>query len=148
MRKQSIQTLTFLKQLADEAVQQAMQRLAVAMQEVQQAQQQAAQLAEYQQEYLQQWQQLGQQGIKADVYRNFQQFFAQLEAAVNGQNAHIDRLQRLVDDKRQQLQVEQRTQKSYEVLIARAEQQQLLLAGKRDQKLMDEFASRAKRHGN
>lgn len=145
MSRQSTHTLQFLKEMADGEVDTAMQALAAAMKQLEQAQAQANMLAQYQQEYNQQWQHTSQRGIKADLYRNFQGFFSQLEQAVHGQNTQLTALQAQVAQKRQALQETQRKQKSYEVLIARAAQSQQRAALKRDQKLMDEFASRAKR---
>ncbi len=145
MAKQSTQTLTLLIQLATDAVDEAMQALAQAMQQLEQAQQQRTMLEQYQQEYEQQWQNASQKGLKADLYRNFQGFFSQLELAVRSQNAQIEQCQANVVHKRQLLQEKQRKQKSFEVLMTRAETQQAKVEGKRDQKLMDEFASRAKR---
>lgn len=147
MSRQSTQTLEFLQNLAQGEVDDAMQDLATAMKQLEQAQKQAEMLGQYQQEYDQQWQQSTQRGIKVDMYRNFQGFFQQLDQAVSGQNAQIDKLQVMVEQKRQVLQEKQRKQKSYEVLIARAAQSAQRVALKRDQKLMDEFASRAKRQG-
>lgn len=143
--KQSTQTLRLLNQLAADEVEAAMQVMAQAMQQLEQAQQQQRLLAQYQQEYQQQWQQVAQKGLKADLYRNFQGFFSQLESAVQGQNVQIEQLQANVLQKRQLLQEKQRKQKSYEVLISRAETLAAKAESKRDQKLMDEFASRAKR---
>lgn len=147
MSRQSTQTLEFLQNLAQGEVDDAMQDLATAMKQLEQAQKQAEMLGQYQQEYDQQWQHSTQRGIKVDLYRNFQGFFQQLDQAVSGQNAQIDKLQAMVEQKRQVLQEKQRKQKSYEVLIARAAQSAQRVALKRDQKLMDEFASRAKRQG-
>ncbi len=145
MAKQSTQTLNLLNQLAADEVETAMQVLAQAMQQLEQAQQQGQMLAQYEQEYQQQWQQASQNGVKADLYRNFQGFFSQLELAVRTQNAQIEQCQANVQHKRQLLQEKQRKQKSFEVLITRAEALQAKVENKRDQKLMDEFASRAKR---
>jgi flagellar protein FliJ len=145
MAKQSTQTLTLLIQLATDEVDAAMQDLAQAMQLLEQAQQQRTMLEQYQQEYEQQWQLATQKGLKADLYRNFQGFFSQLELAVRSQNAQIEQCQANVLQKRQLLQEKQRKQKSFEVLMTRAETMQAKAEGKRDQKLMDEFASRAKR---
>lgn len=145
MAKQSTQTLSLLIQLASDAVDEAMQALAQAMQQLEQAQQQRTMLEQYQQEYEQQWQNAAQKGLKADLYRNFQGFFSQLELAVRSQNAQIEQCQANVVHKRQLLQEKQRKQKSFEVLMTRAETLQAKVEGKRDQKLMDEFASRAKR---
>jgi flagellar FliJ protein len=145
MAKQSTQTLTLLIQLATDEVDAAMQDLAQAMQLLEQAQQQRTMLEQYQQEYEQQWQLASQKGLKADLYRNFQGFFSQLELAVRSQNAQIEQCQANVVHKRQLLQEKQRKQKSFEVLMTRAETMQAKAEGKRDQKLMDEFASRAKR---
>lgn len=145
MAKQSTQTLTLLKQLAADEVETAMQVLAQAVQQLEQAQQQQAMLAQYQQEYEHQWQQVVRKGLKADLYRNFQSFFSQLELAVRGQNVQIEQCQASVQQKRQLLQEKQRKQKSFEVLITRAETLQAKAENKRDQKMMDEFASRAKR---
>jgi len=145
MAKQSTQTLTLLNQLAADEVEAAMQALARAMQQLEQAQQQQAMLAQYQQEYEQQWQQVLQNGLKADLYRNFQGFFSQLELAVRTQNVQVEQCQAMVQQQRLHLQEKQRKQKSYEVLITRAETLQAKAENKRDQKMMDEFASRARR---
>lgn len=147
MSRQSTQTLVFLQGLAAEEVEAAMQALAQAMQQLEQAKTQQTLLGQYQQEYQQQWQQAAQKGLKADLYRNFQGFFSQLELAVQGQNAQIAHWQSIVQQKQVVLQEKQRKQKSYEVLITRAEQAQQKAERKRDQKMMDEFASRAKRSG-
>lgn len=145
MAKQSTHTLALLNRLAGEEVEAAMQVLAQVMQQLEHARQQQALLGQYQQEYQQQWQQLAQKGIKSDLYRNFQGFFSQLESAVQGQNAQIEQFQAMVLQKQQVLQEKRRKQKSYEVLITRAETLQIKAESKRDQKMMDEFASRAKR---
>lgn len=147
MASQSTQTLVFLQGLATEEVETAMQGLAQAMQQLEQAQAQQTMLGQYQQEYQQQWQLATQKGLKADLYRNFQGFFSQLELAVKGQNVQIAHWQSVVQQKQLELQEKQRKQKSYEVLITRAAQAQQKLEHKRDQKMMDEFASRAKRSG-
>ena len=148
MARQSIQTLTFLQGLAADEVAQAMQAVATAMQQLEQARVQMTMLEQYQQEYQQRWQQSTQSGIKADLYRNFQGFFSQLELAMRGQNAQIEHLQSALQQQQGLLQEKQRKQKSYEVLIARAQQAMQSAERKRDQKMMDEFASRAKRvHG-
>lgn len=143
--KQSTQTLTLLSQLAGDEVELAMKALAQAMKQLEQGQQQKSLLSQYQQEYQQQWQTVVQKGLKADLYRNFQGFFSQLETAVNSQNAQIEQLQAVVLQRQQVLQEKQRKQKSYEVLITRALTLNEKIERKRDQKLMDEFASRAKR---
>ncbi len=145
MAKQSTQTLTLLSQLAGDEVEAAMQALAHAMKQLEHGQQQKNLLGQYQQEYEQQWQQVSQKGLKVDLYRNFQGFFSQLETAVNSQNAQIEQLQAVVLQRQQVLQEKQRKQKSYEVLISRAQSLQEKAERKRDQKMMDEFASRAKR---
>jgi flagellar FliJ protein len=143
--KQSTQTLTLLSQLAGDEVELAMKALAQAMKQLEQGQQQKSLLTQYQQEYQQQWQTVVQKGLKADLYRNFQGFFSQLETAVNSQNAQIEQLQAVVVQRQQMLQEKQRKQKSYEVLITRAQTLNEKIERKRDQKMMDEFASRAKR---
>lgn len=145
MAKQSTQTLQLLNQLAADEVESAMQGMAQAMKQLEHARQQSQMLEQYQQEYQQQWQAASQKGLKADVYRNFQGFFSQLELAVKTQNAQIEQCQANVQQKRLLLQEKQRKQKSYEVLITRAQTMQAKAESKRDQKLMDEFASRAKR---
>ena len=143
--KQSTQTLTLLSQLAGDEVELAMKALAQAMKQLEQGQQQKSLLSQYQQEYQQQWQTVVQKGLKADLYRNFQGFFSQLETAVTSQNAQIEQLQAVVFQRQQMLQEKQRKHKSYEVLITRAQILNEKIERKRDQKLMDEFASRAKR---
>lgn len=145
MAKQSTQTLALLNRLAADEVETAMQILAHAMQQLEQAERQRTMLEQYQQEYQQQWQLAAQKGLKADLYRNFQGFFSQLELAVRSQNAQIEQCQANVQHKRQLLQEKQRKQKSFEVLITRAKTLHAKAENKRDQKMMDEFASRAKR---
>jgi flagellar protein FliJ len=65
--------------------------------------------------------------------------------AVRTQNAQVEQCQAMVQQQRLHLQEKQRKQKSYEVLITRAETLQAKAENKRDQKMMDEFASRARR---
>lgn len=145
MAKQSIETLLFLKEMADKEVEKSMQSLAEAMQALEAAQGQKTMLLGYQQEYQQQLENSAKQGMEMGMYRNFQAFYQQLETAVTGQDEQIRYAEGRVQMKKQDCILLQRKQKSYEVLIARAQQQEQKVALKREQKMTDEFASRAKR---
>lgn len=145
MSRQSTHTLEFLQKMAADEVEAAMRVVAHGMQQVEQAKQQLQVLMQYQLEYQQQWQTAMQHGLKVEMYHNFQGFFTQLELAVQGQNAQIAQMESVVEQRKLELQEKQRKQKSYEVLITRAMASRQKLERRRDQKMMDEFASRAKR---
>lgn len=145
MAKQSTATLQFLKDMAAQEVETAMQAMATAMKMLEDAKAQEAMLHQYQAEYAQQLQVATSKGMDAGLYQNFRGFALQLEQAVTGQESQLKQLETNLAHKRQAWQTAQRKQKSYEVLLARAEQQAQKLQLKRDQKLMDEFAGRAKR---
>lgn len=145
MAKQSTASLQFLKDMAGQEVDAAMQALAQAMKTLEAAKAQEALLQQYQAEYAQQLHVATSKGMEAGLYQNFRGFAQQLQQAVTGQETQLQHLQAAVALKRQAWHAAQRKQKSYEVLLKRAEQQAQQLALKRDQKLMDEFAGRAKR---
>jgi flagellar protein FliJ len=145
MAKQSTETLLFLKDMAAQEVESAMQALASAMKLLEDAKAQEAMLQQYQAEYEQQLNTATNKGMEAMLYQNFRRFAQQLEQAVTGQDAQLKQLEAMVQAKRETWQAAQRKQKSYEVLIDRATQQAQKVHLKREQKLMDEFAGRAKR---
>lgn len=145
MAKQSTATLQFLKDMAAQEVEAAMQAMASAMKTLEDAKAQEAMLQQYQAEYAQQLNIATSKGMDAGLYQNFRGFAQQLEQAVTGQQTQLSHLEANVSLKLQAWQAAQRKQKSYEVLLNRAEQQAQKVQLKRDQKLMDEFAGRAKR---
>lgn len=145
MAKQSTETLVFLKDMAAQEVESAMQALASAMKLLEDARAQEAMLQQYQAEYAQQLHLATSKGMEATLYQNFRRFAQQLEQAVTGQDAQLQQLEKMVQAKREAWQAAQRKKKSYEVLIDRATHHAQKVQSKREQKLMDEFAGRAKR---
>lgn len=145
MAKQSTETLQFLKDMAAKEVEVTMQDLATAIKLLEDAKAQEALLQQYQNEYAQQLHVATSKGMEAGLYQNFRGFAQQLASAVTGQQTQLSHLEANVRLKRQTWQAAQKKQKSYEVLLKRADHQAQKMQLKREQKLMDEFAGRAKR---
>lgn len=136
--------LKMLFDLANEAVEVAMQNLAVANKALQESEQKGQMLAGYKQDYIAQYQQKLSQGVGKEQHLNYQQFLQNLQQVIDGQGDIVISA-RYERDKMQALLVEaQRKKMSYDVLIKRGDQKAALKALKQEQKLMDEFAMRRK----
>lgn len=136
--------LKMLFDLANEAVEVAMQNLAAANKTLQASEQKGQMLADYKQDYMTQYAQKLRKGVGKEQHLNYQQFLQNLQQVIDGQN-NVVIAARYERDKMHALLVEaQRKKMSYDVLIKRGDQKAALKAIKQEQKLMDEFAMRRK----
>lgn len=138
--------LNTLQNISVRNLKKAEEQLAEANKQLLKAADQHTMLQEYRQDYLVRCMSLMTEGMKIDGLRNYQSFVAKLDQAIVGQKDIEDHCAEKV---RQSLQLWQDCQKkklSYEVLSERLEQRVYALEIKKDQKLMDEFASRAKKY--
>ncbi len=149
MASASNSTLTTLVNLASEEVELATKDLAAANQALKVEQEKKAMLQTYKQDYINQYNAQLQNGLGKELHLNYQRFLQNLGQAIDGQDEMVISAEYERNKKRAILQKAQQKKMSYEVLISRAEKKALLTANKREQKLMDEFAMRAKRkHAN
>ncbi len=149
MASASTSTLTMLVNLASEEVDLATKNLAVANQALKLEQEKSAMLRTYKQDYIDQYNARLSNGLGKELHLNYQRFLQNLAQAIDGQEQMVIAAQYERDKKREVLQKAQQKKMSYEVLISRAEKKALHTANKREQKLMDEFAMRAKsKHAN
>ncbi len=145
MASASNSTLTTLVNLAGEEVELATKDLAAANQALKVEQEKKAMLQTYKQDYINQYNAQLQNGLGKELHLNYQRFLQNLGQAIDGQDEMVISAEYEREKKRAILQKAQQKKMSYEVLISRAEKKALLKANKREQKLMDEFAMRAKR---
>ena len=149
MASASTSTLTMLVNLAGEEVDLATKNLAVANQALKLEQEKRTMLQTYKQDYIDQYNAQLSNGLGKELHLNYQRFLQNLAQAIDGQEQMVIAAQYERDKKREVLQKAQQKKMSFEVLISRAEKKALHTANKREQKLMDEFAMRAKRkHAN
>lgn len=81
-------------------------------------------------------------GMNPMQYRNFQAFLAKLDNAIAGQRDFVTHAARRVETERSTWQAAERKRMSYNTLQDRAARDALARENKRDQKNMDEFATR------
>ncbi|TQI81075.1 flagellar FliJ protein [Serratia fonticola] len=135
--------LIILRNLAQDAVEQAAQQLGQLRQAQQAAEQQLSMLLNYQDEYRQKLNSTLCEGMGSASWQNYQQFIGTLEQAISQHRQQllqcgekVDRAVKLWQDKQQRL-------NAFETLNTRARSAEQVLENKRDQKLMDEFAQRS-----
>lgn len=141
----SSSALNMLFDLASEAVDAAAKDLAVANKVHKEAQEKSVMLEGYKQDYINNLNQQMKNGVGKEMHLNYQHFLGNLEQVINGQADVVVSARYECDNMRKALQMTQRKKMSYEVLIKRAEKKAVAKANKQDQKMMDEFAMRAKR---
>lgn len=134
--------LITLRNLAQEAVEQAAQRLGQARQAQQAAEQQLTMLLNYQDEYRQKLNSTLSDGMESSRWQNYQQFIATLEQAIEQQRQQLLQWGQKVEHAVQQWQDHQQRLNAYDTLHTRAQNAELQRENKRNQKLMDEFAQR------
>jgi flagellar FliJ protein len=96
----------------------------------------------YRDEYGRRFDASQQAGISPMAYRNFQAFMEKLDAAIQGQQEVLRHSQSRGEQEKKQWQDAERKRMSFSTLRERAEAQALKVESKRDQKAMDEHASR------
>ena len=120
----------------------AAKRLGVALKAVSDAEQQHQMLVGYRQDYANKLQERMATGMTPMAYRNFQAFLEKLDTAIAGQLEAVKHAQRRSEHEKGAWQDAERKRMSYTALDDRAEQEALRLEAKRDQKAMDEHATR------
>lgn len=120
----------------------AAKRLGVALKAVSDAEQQHQMLVGYREDYAQRLQTRMGEGMTPMAFRNYQAFLDKLDTAIAGQADAVKQAQRRSEHEKNVWQDAERKRMSYTTLEARAEQEAMKLEAKRDQKAMDEHATR------
>lgn len=81
-------------------------------------------------------------GLTTSGYRNFQLFLEKLDTAIAGQEQIVQNARLRIVDERGVWQTFERKRMSYDTLATRAEHAEQRKESKRDQKQMDEYATR------
>jgi flagellar protein FliJ len=145
MATQKRKTLGMLQGLASKEVDEATEALAKAMKLANDAQAKLEMLNEYRLDYEKNLSKILEDGMGADAYQNFQNFFGKLDQAIAGQQEVIELANQQLKIKKQLWQESQRKKLSYEVLSDRSDKRDYQIEQKKDQKMMDEFAMRITR---
>lgn len=145
----SSHALATLMELVEKELDQAGERLAHANRALMEAEEKGGMLHGYRQDYVDNFARMAGNGLPKEAYGNYQNFLGKLEQAIQGQQEVIVNARYLVEKERELWQEAQRKKLSYEVLIKRQEKKAHQQAQRKDQKMMDEYAMRAKRkkHG-
>jgi len=138
----STQQLETLIDLARRETDDAAKRLGAALKAAADAEEKLNMLVGYRDEYGRRFDASQQQGITPMAYRNFQAFMEKLDTAIKGQQEVVRHSKARGDQEKQLWQDAERKRMSYSTLRDRAEAQELKKEAKRDQKAMDEHASR------
>ncbi|HQN64399.1 MAG TPA: flagellar export protein FliJ [Methylophilus sp.] len=135
-----------LIELVEKELEQAGQNLALANRALKDAEEKGNMLQDYRQDYVGNLSRLMEKGLTIEAHQNYQNFLNKLEQAIQGQKEIIVSTRYQVEKERAIWQEAQRKKLSYEVLMKQKQKKEHLLALKKDQKLMDEYAMRAKRN--
>ncbi|CAI1495312.1 Flagellar fliJ protein [Serratia quinivorans] len=141
MKSQS--PLITLRDLAQDAVEQATQQLGQVRKAQQAAEQQLSMLLNYQDEYRLKLNNQLSGGMESSNWQNYQQFIGTLEQAITQHRQQLTQWGQKVESAVKHWQDKQQRLNAFETLHTRAQSAQLQLENKRDQKLMDEFAQRS-----
>jgi flagellar FliJ protein len=134
--------LDTLIELATTETAEAAKRLGMAIKATEEAERKLAMLQEYRTEYSVRFENTMATGLSAAGYRNFQLFMNKLDTAISGQMEIVKEAKKRVDERTRAWQADERKRMSYDTLSIRAQQTELKIENKRDQKLMDEHAAR------
>jgi len=135
--------LITLRDLAQDAVEQATQQLGQVRKAQQAAEQQLSMLLNYQDEYRQKLNNQLSGGMESSNWQNYQQFIGTLEQAITQHRQQLTQWGQKVDHAMKHWQDKPQRLNAFVSLHTRAPSAELLLENKRDQKLMDEFAQRS-----
>lgn len=138
-------TIEMLHGLAEKDVEAAAEALLQANQQADQAKQKHDMLLNYRADYLAHFNAQLEQGLSADRYQNFQDFFRKLDTAIAGQDELVRQSEYLVSVEKAKWMAQQRKKMSYGVLEKRSLTEQTHKQAKLDQKQMDAFAARARK---
>jgi flagellar FliJ protein len=145
MTTKSGNVLKMLEEIATKEVELATEALAKAMKVVDEAQDKYDMLLEYRKGYQDNLNANLSKGMSAEAYQNFQNFFKKLDHAIAGQKEVVVFAEQQVKVHRTLWQESQRKKLSYDVLISRSDKRAVKVEQKKDQKMMDEFATRMAR---
>lgn len=134
--------LEILIDLASTQSDEAAKRLGAAVRVCQDNEQKLAMLMQYRDDYEARFRAGMANGISMAGYRNFQQFLEKLDAAIAGQQKAVDNARLRMDNERGEWQASERKRLSYGTLATRAQVVEQRKENKRDQKMMDEYATR------
>jgi len=145
MTTKSGNVLKMLNEIAEKEVELATEALARAMKTADEAQKKHDMLIEYRKGYLDNMNKSLATGMGAEAYQNFQNFLKKLDQAITGQQEVVEFTQQQVKVHRELWQESQKKKLSYDVLIERSDKRASKVEQKKDQKMMDEFATRISR---
>lgn len=145
MASASSSAINMLFELASEEADLAAKNLAIANKALKEAQGKGIMLHDYKKDYIDNYNAQLAKGLGKEMHLNYQSFLGNLQQAIDGQEEAIIAAQYERDKKHEILLSAQRKKMSFDVLIKRADKKAMKIASKREQKLMDEFAMRAKR---
>ncbi|WP_019141174.1 flagellar export protein FliJ [Noviherbaspirillum massiliense] len=132
-----------LVELATTQADEAAKRLGLAIRACEDSEQKLALLLQYRDDYQARFQSGLVSGLTAAAYRNFRNFMDKLDLAISGQQQIVDDAKRRIQQERSTWQETERKRMSYDTLAGRALREQQRKESRRDQKAMDEFATRA-----
>lgn len=145
MATQSNNVLKMLSEIAVKEVELATEALARAMKAADEAQSKHDMLIDYRKGYLDNMNKSLSVGMGAEAYQNFQNFLKKLDQAISGQQEVVELTKQQVKVHRELWQESQKKKLSYDVLIDRSDKRAHQVEQKKDQKMMDEFATRISR---
>ncbi|HEX8604688.1 MAG TPA: flagellar export protein FliJ [Pseudoduganella sp.] len=138
----STSQLETLIDMAQSETDDAAKRLGAALKAVSDAEAKLSMLIGYRDEYARKFQENQQAGITPMAYRNFQAFMDKLDSAIHGQEDIVRQSMKRGEHEKATWQAAERKRVSYTTLRDREEVKQQKVEAKRDQKAMDEHASR------
>ncbi|TWI64593.1 flagellar FliJ protein [Pseudoduganella lurida] len=138
----STSQLETLIDLASRETDDAAKRLGAALKAVNDAEEKLNMLIGYRDEYGRKFQASQQAGITPMAYRNFQAFMEKLDSAIHGQEEVVRHTQKRGEHEKATWQAAERKRVSYSTLREREAARLQKVEAKRDQKAMDEHASR------
>ncbi len=137
--------LDTLQQLAQRETDGSARQLTVALDQQTSAKQRLDMLLELRAEYAERLLRQSREGMSIAAIKNFQAFMEKIDDAIAGQTRLAASASSRVEQANAGWQAKKRAEKTWDSLIKRDEQTNLLKEQRQDRKLMDEYASRAAR---
>lgn len=137
------QALKTLITLETKECDQAAQQLTIAKKKLHEAELSLKMLSDYHIEYQRSFEENSANGVNQQTYHNHMAFIRKLEQAILGQEDTVKMHQQNVAEALKTWQLHEKKKLSYSILVKNEQDKQLLKERKRDQKLMDESASRS-----
>jgi len=99
-------------------------------------------LEQYREEYAQRLREATQQGVTRMILRNYQDFLARIDEAVDQQKAAVENSERSTQAGKEHWQAQNKQLKAIDTLSQRHDARERYRENKQDQKLQDEFSTR------